>query len=355
MALVTLLAGAHSSCSLISIFSNDSNAGKLNGYRPTFSTTTGSASESATMTLDWSIDFKPTGEKVIGMASVVHGEFGNTPTVVRANVSLLYKYVNKNLIAVVTEASMGMNLYLINAIGGSVVFLTVLPDGAALPLHLMLHDNFALVHYWNYLAVHYELHTVELFDAETDKGVFDLVFSKSRDHNLTISSHDLKPPAAFSQTYISPGGIRAWGATVSNEGITPRSLILALSTNKILAIPGKFVTGRRTVPKGKDTTDGPPYAALLPSAPKEILSSVFEVWHTRGIASFPTHKESTCILFTFGLDLFSRPMAPAQEYDSLNPTLGWVANTIVLVVGVYFVVIVTTKMASNKQVKSRWQ
>eukprot|EP00923_Selenidium_pygospionis_P039275 GHVN01068355.1.p1 GENE.GHVN01068355.1~~GHVN01068355.1.p1 ORF type:complete len:1202 (-),score=188.62 GHVN01068355.1:1431-5036(-) len=343
-------------------FEYDTSSLKLSGYRPAFDETTQLDALSIGSSVVWSINFGEASERVIAMSGVVHGSHGHIPVLVQSDISLLYKYINKNQVAVVTEDSEGsLTLYLVNSIGGAVVYSAVLPIGATLPMRLLMYDNFVLVHYWNFMETHNELHVIELFDSEKDKGPWDVMFSTVTHHHPTRSALDLKTPVAFNATYITPSGVRTMGTSVTSSGITPRSLIMGLASNQVLTIPWQLISARRPLPipgekpKPAKKEDGPIYTPVLPKLAKNIISLSHEVWNTRGIATFPTMRESTSLVFAYGLDLFYSPHAPAKSFDSLTPTGQWKAGIIVAFGGIFVGVIITSKMVRRSQLKARWK
>merc|ERR1719223_161497 len=75
--------------------------------------------------------------------------------------------------------------------------------------------------------------------------------------NQTKSAHHLEPPVPLQQTYIFPTGVTSIGVTSTLKGITPRSLIMALSTDHVLRVSKDVLNPRRPLPPNQAGAAGP--------------------------------------------------------------------------------------------------
>merc|ERR1719162_1604363 len=100
---------------------------------------------------------------------------------------------------------------------------------------MTLCDNWAVMHYWNQKMTRHELTVVEFFEAKADDGPWNILFG-GKTGNQSKSAHYLEPPVALQQTYILPSGVTSLGVTATLKGITPRSLIMALTTDHVFRV-----------------------------------------------------------------------------------------------------------------------
>ncbi|PFH35978.1 hypothetical protein BESB_056290 [Besnoitia besnoiti] len=328
----------------------------------------------------WNIPFGRSGQAIIASVRPLHSDYPHVPVLVTGALTIVYKYINPNLMAVVTKpekpdtgaAAAGASLMLnvLNLTDGSVVYSEYLPAGASLPLHLMMYDNVVMAHYWNLQYSRYEMHIVELQDAQKDEGPLSIIFSAARHLVPTLTGFELPPPTAISQTYILPTGVRAFGVTATLQGITTRAILLATSASQqIYALSTRLANARR--PRLVDDNGRPlkdaapaqqqqqeegvlPYHPLLPLLPQDCISYYNQVFHVRGIAAHHTSRESTSSTFAFGLDLFFSPVQPAKGYDELSSQFnyGLLAAAIVTLIGL---VLVTHWRSKEADLAAKWK
>jgi len=295
------------------------------------------------------------------------------PVYIKGDASILYKYINANLLAVVTEDirdnSSALNLYAIDAVTGHIVHQSHIPGGAQ-PVHLVVCDNWVIMHYRNPKKTRFEIVVMEFFQAKADEGPWDILFA-GKAVNQTLSAHHLETPVPLQQTYIFPAGVTALGVTATLKGITPRSIIMALTTEQIFHVSKDLLNPRRPyqAPGGSGEKDKtaiptqfaptkeealPVYQAQLPLRQTDVLTYYHTMGQVAGIISSPTALESTSLVFTFGLDLFLMPVQTAKAYDVLSPGFNYllVYASVGLVVVVF---IVTSFWAQHKALQDRWK
>merc|ERR1719223_2072535 len=80
----------------------------------------GPASQSLTPL--WNVDLSAGGESIVAIAEPAHREWDHVPVHIKGDASILYKYINANLLAVATEEtsndSTSLNLYVLDAVTG---------------------------------------------------------------------------------------------------------------------------------------------------------------------------------------------------------------------------------------------
>jgi len=332
------------------------------------------------LTKIWNLELASVGEQIVAAAAPSHQEWDHVPVHIKGDASILYKYVNGNLLAVASEdvASKGnassLNLYMMDAVTGHVVHQSRVPGGSQ-PVHLAVCDNWVVMHYWNKKKTRFEVTVVELFEAKPDDGPWNIVFGGRLGANQTKSAHYLDTPVALQQTYIfGGGGVNSIGVTSTLKGITPRSLIFALSTDHVLRVSKDVLNPRRPLPANQaGGAGGPsaertipsqfaatkeeqlmPYQPLLPMKLTEVMTHYNPVGQVQGIISSPTALESTSLVFCYGLDLFFTPVQTARAYDVLSPGFNYkflYASVLVVLT----LAIVTTYIAQYKALQDRWK
>jgi len=322
----------------------------------------------------WNLELGSVGEQILATASPAHMEWGHAPVHIKGDASILYKYINKNMIAVasesVTDNVTSLNLYALDAVTGHVLHMTHVKGGVG-PVHLAVCDNWIAMHYHNPKRTRYEILVVEFFQAKTDDGPWDILFG-GKGLNHSKSGHHLDTPVSLQQTYIFPAAVSAMGVTATLQGITPRSVIMALTTDQVFRLSKDLVLNPRR-PHDKDkrslssetykvpaqftpTADEPLalYAPLVPVRPTDVISYHQALSQVRGIVSTPTSLESTSLVFCYGLDLFFSPVQSAKAYDVLSPGFNYI--TVFAAVGcVVTGLTLSSLFAKRRTLQERWK
>jgi len=242
--------------------------------------------------------------------------------------------------------------------------------GGSGPVHLAACDNWVMMHYWNIKKARFEITVVDFFDAKSDDGPWNILFGGNQGENMTKSAHHFEPPVPLQQTYIFPTGVTTMGVTATLKGITPRSVIMALSSDHVFRVSKDVLNPRRPYPQAgvgpgekvklpaqfAPTKEEavPPYAPLIPLKPTDVLNYYNPVGSVEGIISSPTALESTSLVFCYGLDLFFTPVRTASAYDVLSP--GFNYTLLYASVGLVMTLSAATwYYAQHKALQDRWR
>lgn len=322
----------------------------------------------------WNIELGSIGERIVAATSPQHREWEHVPVHIKGDASILYKYMNTNMMAVATEdvgegdKGTSLNLYILDAVTGHVLHQSRIVGGAG-PVHMAACDNWVLAHYWNEKKTRFELTVVELFESKSDGGPWNILFGAGQAENFTTSAHHLESPVPLQQTYIFPAGVTSMGVTATMKGITPRSVIMALTTDHLYTITKDMLNPRRPymvngvvdkergVPAQYATTKEepvPPYAPVMPLRPTDVLTYYNPIGQVRGIVSSPTSLESTSLIFSYGLDLFFTPVQTAKAYDVLSPSFQY-SLLYASVLIVFGALMFTSFLSSRQTLKDRWR
>jgi hypothetical protein len=325
----------------------------------------------------WNVEFGPVNESIVAVKSPEHREWDHVPVHIKGDASILYKYINPNMLAVATEStetdSSGkeasfLSLYVLDSVTGSFLYVSKIP-GATGPVHMAACDNWVLAHYRNRKSSRFELTVVEFFESKPDDGPWKILFGGSQSHQST-SAHHLVTPTALEQSYIFNEGVSSMGVTATSKGITPRSVIMSLAKDQLYRISKDMLNPRRphmtsagvidkdktSIPSQFAFKDEPlrPYEATMPYRAYDVLTYDNSMKQVDGIISSPTGLESTALVFAHGLDLFFTPVQSAKAYDVLSP--GFNYGLLFASVGsVVVALIVTSFLSSIKQLNERWK
>jgi len=180
----------------------------------------------------WNIDVTATGERILGWQDNMElSRQTPVPVHVRGDATVMYKFLNPNLLTVVTETVSqpinfqnkksaesknstdststtstvaaaaageegeltydvdldeklnaatednfvgGLNLYIINAVSGQIVHQTRIKDGST-PVNFVQAENWVVMHYWNQDKFRYELYVVDLYESKEDAGPYKML------------------------------------------------------------------------------------------------------------------------------------------------------------------------------------
>merc|ERR1719230_1351721 len=77
----------------------------------------------------WNLEFDAVGEHIVAAAMPEHREWDHVPVHIKGDASILYKYINANMLAVVSEGittsksgnTTSLNLYVMDSVTGHVL------------------------------------------------------------------------------------------------------------------------------------------------------------------------------------------------------------------------------------------
>ncbi|EKM58157.1 uncharacterized protein PHACADRAFT_116839 [Phanerochaete carnosa HHB-10118-sp] len=278
---------------------------------------------------------------------------------VLGNRTTMYKYLNPNVVAVVTSSlkapTPSCAIYLMDVVKGSIIYHSVLPAvSGACDVKAAFTDNWLVYHYYDEdfgvdQAKSYRVVSVEFYEGT---GIDDKISSSdlSSHSNASTSVHVLE------QTYVFPRGISTMATTMTKFGITSKDLIVAGENGIIQSFPRRFFDPRR--PKRKPTNEELEewliqYDPVIPDDPKRVLSHTYQVANVRAIITSPALLESTSLVFAHGLDLFSTRVTPSNTFDVLSENFNK-AQLVLTISGLALAILITKPMVRNKRLRERW-
>lgn len=238
--------------------------------------------------------------------------------------SVLYKYSNPNLIAILSsnpdETLLRINLF--DSVSGLLVY-SGRYTRANPPFHMVHCENWIVISYWNDKARRTEIGVIELFEGlqQVNSSAFG---------SLSASE---KSPMTLAQTYIFSQGISTISTTQTMQGLTSRSILIALPSGGILEMSRRFLDARRPLEMLPEHREEMliPYIPELPFATEDFINYNQTVARVREIRSAPSGLESSSLIFVFGLDLFYTRVMPSGTFDILKDDFDYAFIFLVMV------------------------
>ncbi|CAI2722726.1 unnamed protein product [Schistosoma spindalis] len=318
--------------------------------------------------------------------------------------SVLYKYLNPNLIAVLTiggDISSHTNtliIYLIDVVAGRILHSAV-HRRCSEPISLVHSENWIIYTYYNHKSLRNEATVIELYEPTKLSG--ELCASQSIPSPWQLFLSNLIPswllsnpsslkgsgdlsgfsrfsslfrasdvdgfcgstgensliPQVLQQSYILNTPPRSGAVTVSvtERGITAKNIILALQRNSLIELPKSFFDPRRSLDMTSELMEEGvhPYAPVLPFSDQAMITYNQSIMRIRAIRTAPTGLESTGLVFAYGLDLFFTRISPSQTYDLLKEDFDYTAIATVTL-GMIIASIVSCRLATRRAILRAW-
>ncbi|KAI8895892.1 hypothetical protein BC833DRAFT_599659 [Globomyces pollinis-pini] len=323
------------------------------------------------ITSTWSFILPP-GEVI---ASISQTDTTNIASIGRVlgTRSVLYKYLNPNLLAIATlketESSSTVYVYLFDSLSGTIHSRTIHHGagsavGGIKDIHIKACENFVVYTFWNHGKAkvdpsvdteivkfvdskHYEISILEMYES---------VIPDVRFASTNFSSYEAEKPSYLAQSYVLQHGVSALGVTTTQSGITSREIVLGLKHGQMLGVNRHQLNPRRPIhpPTALEKEELlEQYRPVIVSNPRDMASYFLPVLGITTIDSQPTNLESTSILLGYGLDIYQVRRTPSKPFDMLSEDFSYcqlITSIVVLSIGVQ-----TAKYyATKKLLREAW-
>ncbi|XP_007246404.3 ER membrane protein complex subunit 1 [Astyanax mexicanus] len=319
----------------------DSSQGRLSGFR---------LRKDLSTELIWEVVIPTEVQKIVGVKGKRANEHVHSQGRVMGDRSVLYKYLNPNLLAVVTESTDShqersfVGIFLIDGVTGRIVHEAVQRKARG-PVHFVHSENWVVYVYWNTKSRRNEFSVLELFEG------MEL-------YNSTVfSSLDRpRPPQVLQQSYIFPSPISTLEATLTEKGITSRHLLVGLPSGAIMSLPKMFLDPRRPEVASDQSREENliPYSPEMPIRTEWFINYNQTVSRVRGIYTAPSGLESTCLVVAYGLDIYQTRVYPSKQFDVLKDDYDYVLISSVLL-GLFFATMISKRLAEVKLLNRAWR
>uniref|UniRef100_A0A8C8VKV3 ER membrane protein complex subunit 1 n=1 Tax=Pelusios castaneus TaxID=367368 RepID=A0A8C8VKV3_9SAUR len=319
----------------------DAEQGKLSGFRLLKDLRT---EESWEMTIPTEV------QRIVIVKGKRSNEHVHSQGRVMGDRSVLYKSLNPNLLAVVTESTdthherTFIGIYLIDGVTGRIIHSSVQKKAKG-PVHIVHSENWVVYQYWNTKARRNEFTVLELYEG-------------TEQYNATAFSSLDRPllPQVLQQSYIFPSAISAMEATITERGITSRHLLIGLPSGAILSLPKALLDPRRPeIPTEQSREENLiPYSPDVQIHAERFINYNQTISRMRGIYTAPSGLESTCLVVAYGLDIFQTRVYPSKQFDVLKDDYDYVLISSVLF-GLVFATMITKRLAQVKLLNRAWR
>nr|XP_015192408.1 PREDICTED: ER membrane protein complex subunit 1 [Lepisosteus oculatus] len=319
----------------------DSAQGRLAGFR---------LRKDLSTELIWEVVIPTEVQRIVAVKGKRANEHVHSQGRVMGDRSVLFKYLNPNLLAVVTESTDAhqersfVGIYLIDGVTGRIIHEAVQRKARG-PVHFVHSENWVVYEYWNTKLRRNEFSVLELFEG-TEQYNSSAFSSLDRPH----------APQVLQQSYIFPSTISTLEATLTEKGITSRHLLVGLPSGAILSLPKMFLDPRRPeVPSEQSREENLiPYAPEMPIRTEWFINYNQTVSRVRGIYTAPSGLESTCLVVAYGLDIYQTRVYPSKQFDVLKDDYDYVLISSVLF-GLVFATMITKRLAQVKLLNRAWR
>uniref|UniRef100_A0A4W6G6K9 ER membrane protein complex subunit 1 n=1 Tax=Lates calcarifer TaxID=8187 RepID=A0A4W6G6K9_LATCA len=319
----------------------DSAQGRLSGYRLRMDLST---------ELIWEVVIPTEVQRIVSVKGKRPNEHVHSQGRVMGDRSVLYKYLNPNLLAVVTESTdlhqerSFVGILLIDGVTGR-IFHEAVQRKARGPVHVVHSENWVVYEYWSTKSRRNEFSVIELYEG------MEL-------YNSTVFSSLDRPhaPQVLQQSYIFPSSISTMEATLTEKGITSRHLLIGLPSGGILSLPKMFLDPRRPEIVSEQSRE----ENLIPYAPELLIRTEWfinynqTVSRVRGIYTAPSGLESTCLVVAYGLDIYQTRVYPSKQFDVLKDDYDYMLISSVLF-ALFFATMISKRLAEVKLLNRAWR
>ncbi|RLV93163.1 hypothetical protein DV515_00013511 [Chloebia gouldiae] len=297
----------------------DAEQGKLSGFRLKKDLSTEEI---------WEVAIPTEVQRIVAVKGKRSNEHVHSQGRVMGDRSVLYKSLNPNLLAVVTESTdthherTFIGIYLMDGVTGRIIHSSVQKKAKG-PVHMY--------QYWNTKARRNEFTVLELYEG-------------TEQYNATAFSSLDRPilPQVLQQSYIFPSAISAMEATITERGITSRHLLSSAGPSA----PGD--------PYGAEQENLIPYSPDVQIHAERFINYNQTISRMRGIYTAPSGLESTCLVVAYGLDIFQTRVYPSKQFDVLKDDYDYVLISSVLF-GLVFATMITKRLAQVKLLNRAWR
>lgn len=307
----------------------------------------------------------PPGEKITTLAYRNADEKVNSPAEILGDDSLLLKYLNPHLVAVVTEgtvtapsnaseASPTLYVSLVDTVSARVLH-RVQHTTASAPASIVMSENWVVYSYWNTKAHRTELSALALYEGMID--TYGLNPFKVPEQQETFSSFTAPAPVVMQRSFIFPRAITSLAFTVTARGITSKNLLIGLESGQVASLHRRFIDPRR--PNGKpsktEMMEGlMTYHAVLPNIPHTMVTVNGSVMGLETIHATSAVIESTSLVVSKGIDMFFARVTPSKTFDLLAADFNR-PMLLMLLFGLTAALVATKGMDKRKKLAMAWK
>lgn len=307
----------------------------------------------------WSYNFN---EPIVAQARINNQDSQvSTIGIPKSDKSVLYKYLNRNLIGVLTLEDQ-LKFHLLDGISGELLFQQAHNKSELIDpnsIQLIIDDNWIVYTYFTKQPrLEQRINVIDLFTNKKDKK----------------TQEESKVGQIFTESFIYPERILDLSSTQSKYGITLKSIIAYTESGNLVEIPKFILNSRRPQHQLKpgelqDDFRLTPYEPIIPKNNYQTINHKYQLWaieqnggssvsstpsSSSSILVKPTDFESTVVVCLVNDQVrYCSLVQPSLSFDLLNPKFEKL-KLVGTIVALFVVFIVTKPYVANKKLKSQW-
>ena len=341
------------------------------------------------------------GEKIVNVAYPHRNEVINSPCDVLGDDSLLLKYLNPHMVAVVTisessdpptgllvrainpikgvtgktkpkgvdtvtdhsndtssESSPNLFVSLVDTVSGRILYRASHANADKTAEHaILINENWVIYSFFNEMTKRSELGVLSMHEGMIDKSGLNAFTTPEQAGSFSSLSARESKPVVLAKTYAVTKPITALGVTATKGGISTKHILIASTDDRISSVPRNLLEPRRPTGVLKDVEKLEGLMQYHPLVPLITLTSPSynqTVHLATTIISAPTDLESQSLVLAFGgPDIFFARVAPSKGFDLLPEDFNRILLTLVLI-GLLAVLVVVKIISRRKSVKLGW-
>ncbi|CUM68262.1 uncharacterized protein PRCAT00005983001 [Priceomyces carsonii] len=296
--------------------------------------------------------FSVSDEEIVGIFQKPEGHRTMSAGISLHDKSVLYKYLNPNVLVVLTRSS-ALNGYILDGVTGSVLyaFSHQNEDIDFDSINLVIDDNWVIYSYvTKFPRFEQRINVIDMFDSSKGFNVGDV---SAFTFNTTIDS-------LTSKSFIFPERISSLSSTQTQFGITVKSILALTESGNLIELP-KYVLNSRRIDDRVLTQDDfqddfrmMPYDPIITKNNFQILNHKHRLGTKGKILSKLTHLESTAqVCYISNSEIFCQYVQPSLSYDLLSESFDKI-KLILTIVAVAIAYVASKPFVSNKNLNSYW-
>lgn len=301
----------------------------------------------------WS--YSPADENILSV--VKNGDITSAIGIARHDRSVLYKYLNPNLVTVASKKGSILKITILDGITGAVLHVQEQKDEVIDfdSVSLLQTDNWVIYAYQQtFPTLEQRIVVLDLFsDAGNAVGGEKSVLEG--EYNPVIDS-------VSSKSFLFPEKILALKSTSTKFGITIRSILALTESGSLIELPKYVLNSRRIDDRKMTQEDLEDDFRLMPYEPVVAMNTFGVLNHKRKlqltqsqqILVRPTGLESTAVVcFVNELNEFCTTVQPSSSYDLLSENFDKVKLLITITV-LFWVFVISKPLVYSKKLNAKW-
>lgn len=309
--------------------------------------------------------FLKSSESIISISQKPLDHVTSSVGIARFDKSVIYKYLNPNLISIITQSedSNQLNFYLIDGVTGTLLYTHKHQDEVVDPesINLVQDDNWIIYTYFiKAPSLEQRIIVVDLFDTA------DNAVSNSKEKSIfdPKNTFDLSIDSISKKSYIFPEKIITIKPTYTKFGITLKSIIALTESGSLFELPKFILNSRRIDDRAVTQEDFQDEFRIMPYEPV-ILKNTFQTLNHKHkldiddqynhILIKATELESTSVVcFINKYNQFCTLVQPSLSYDLLNSNFDKIKLSITIAI-LLVAYLFTKPLVLSKKLNAAWQ